>query len=61
MSDEDVVMQAHVDQMNAIQRDHAEWCKVLHDSYIVAGFSPDHAFELLLRRLDEITGVYENG
>jgi hypothetical protein len=54
----DMAMQAFIDQLDATQRDHGEWCKRIHDSYIRPGFSPDHAFTLMLRRIDQIEDFY---
>ena len=55
----DAGLVAEWDQLQAIQRDYAERCKVIHDHFLRAGFSPDHAMELTLRQLDRVEGWYE--
>ena len=42
------------DQFMASNRDHAEICKTIHDSYIRAGFSPADAMQCMFYRLDEL-------
>ena len=42
------------DQWQAHQRDYAEWCSRILDTYIAAGFTREEAFELLHRYLDMV-------
>ena len=56
MNEQDVSVQAALDQWRARFRDRAQACKEIHDQYMRAGFSPDHAMELLHRDLDNVEG-----
>ena len=56
MNHQEAAVVAAWDQFIAVIRDDAERCKAIHDQYIRAGFSPDHAMELTQRRLDAAEG-----
>ena len=58
MNEQEAAITAHQDQTTAFYRDHAEACKTIHDQYIRAGFSPDHAMELLHRQLNRVEGMW---
>ena len=45
---------AFQDQQKAWFRDHAQGCLLIFDEYVRAGFTPDHAMELLHRFLDGV-------
>ena len=56
MNEQEAAHVAQHDQWIALQRDYAASCKEIHDQFIIAGFSPNHAFELTLRQLDRLEG-----
>ena len=59
MNEQEAAHVAHHDQWRALQRDYAMSCKEIHDEFMRAGWSPEHAFTLTLRQLDRLEGWFD--